>query len=222
VDLAPRLWDAVLVKLIGLTGGIGSGKSTVGQFFKSFGARVINADEVARSVVEPGKPGYEEVIARFGPQVVLEDKTLDRQALARIVFEDPRARKDLEAIVHPLVGQAILSELSELAQREEPTDRVGVVILEIPLLAEQAGERGKEGIKWPVQAVVVVDVPEPVAFERLVEGRGMDPVDARKRMAAQASRQSRLALADYVIDNSGDLEELKRKVADAWIWIRGL
>ncbi len=216
------LWDAVGVKLIGLTGGIGSGKSTVGELFKSLGAHLINADEVARQVVEPGQPGYYKVLSRFGSGILMEDKTLNRQALAEIVFQDPSARGDLEAIVHPLVGESILSELAQLARHEDPGDSDKVVILEIPLLAEQAKGRGKQGIKWPVKAIVVVDVPESVALERLVHSRGMDPADVRNRMAAQASRESRLALADYVIDNSGDLDDLKHEVNDAWIWIGDL
>lgn len=219
MDLVSVFWDAVAVKLIGLTGGIGSGKSTVGELFKSRGAHLINADEVARRVVEPGQPGYKEVLSRFGSEILMADKTLNRQALAEIVFQDPRAREDLEAIVHPLVGETILSELAELVAHERSGQ---VVILEIPLLAEQAKGRGKQGVKWPVRAIIVVDVPESVALERLVRYRGMDPEDAHHRMAAQASRESRLALADYVIDNSGNLEDLKQKVDDAWIWIGGL
>lgn len=167
------------------------------------GAVVIDADQLARDAVAVGTPGYRRVVERFGVGVVAGDGTLDRRALAGVVFHDPSALADLNGIVHPRVRAAIASRLAEL----EGTD--AVVVLEIPLLVES-------GRAYGASEVVVVDCPEDVAVSRLVEGRGMDPGDARRRIAAQASREERLAAADVVIDNSGSIDALRRQVDDLW------
>jgi dephospho-CoA kinase len=144
--------------------------------------------------------------------VLCPDGSLDRAALARRVFGDDNARADLEAITHPAVGQRIAERLSQLAAAGDHE----VVVLDIPLLAEKG--RGA----WPLAAVLVVDAPVDVAIRRLVEGRGMDEDDARARVAAQAGREARLSIADFVIDNSGSLEDLEREVERAWRFVRAL
>ena len=189
--------------VVGLTGGIGSGKSTVAAQLAARGAVVVDADRLAREAVAVGTPGYRAVVGRFGPGVVAADGSLDRAALAGVVFEDPEALAALNAIVHPLVRATIDARVEEL----RGTD--AVIVLEIPLLVES-------GRSYGASTVIVVDCPEEVAVRRLVEGRGMDATDARRRMAAQASRADRLAAADVVIDNSGSPEDLERQVARTW------
>ena len=194
------------VVLIGLTGGIGVGKSSVAALFLQRGAVVIDADDLAREVVEPGQPGYTAVVERFGPSVVAGDGRLDRKALADIVFADPAARADLEAVVHPAVAALRERRLAGL----EDTDRVVVAV--VPLLVE---------VGWDdADAVVVVDCPEEVAVRRLVEGRGMDEADVRRRIGAQATRAQRLARADLVIRNDGTPADLAAEVDRAWEWIQ--
>lgn len=190
--------------VVGLTGGIGSGKSTVAALLAARGAVVVDADLLAREAVAPGTRGLADVVARFGPAVLAPDGTLNRQALADLVFADPAALADLNAIVHPVVRAAIADRLAALDGGPAP-----LVVLEIPLLVES-------GRSYGASAVIVVDCPEEVAVRRLVEGRGMDEADARRRMAAQASRADRLAAADLVIDNSGSRDELEREVDRAW------
>jgi dephospho-CoA kinase len=190
--------------VVGLTGGIGSGKSTVAALLAAKGAVVVDADRLAREAVAPGTPGLAAVVARFGPAVLAEDGSLDRRALAQVVFEGPVALADLNAIVHPLVRAAIDQRLVELR-----ASGPAVVVLEIPLLIES-------GRSYGAQAVIVVDCPPEVALRRLVEGRGMDEADARRRMAAQISRADRLAAADIVIDNSGPVAALGSEVDRAW------
>jgi dephospho-CoA kinase len=190
--------------VVGLTGGIGSGKSTVAALLAAHGAVVVDADLLAREAVAPGTRGLADVVARFGPAVLAPDGTLNRQALADLVFADPAALADLNAIVHPVVRAAIADRLAALDGGPAP-----LVVLEIPLLVES-------GRSYGASAVIVVDCPEEVAVRRLVEGRGMDEADARRRMAAQASRADRLAAADLVIDNSGSRDELEREVDRAW------
>ncbi len=169
---------------------------------------VIDADDLAREVVEPGEAAYAAVVERFGPSVVAADRRLDRKALADVVFSDPRARADLEAIVHPAVLALRERRLAEL----EDTDRVVVAV--VPLLVE---------VGWDdADAVVVVDCPEEVAVRRLVEGRGMDEADVRRRMAAQTTRAERLARADFVVRNDGTPVDLRREVDRAWAWIQTL
>ena len=195
--------------VVGLTGGIGSGKSTVAAMLAERGAVVVDADRLAREAVAVGTTGHRAVVDRFGADVVADDGSLDRRALAGVVFDDPAALADLNAIVHPPVRAAIAARLAELTGTE------AVVVLEIPLLVESGRSYGES-------AVVVVDCPEDVALRRLVDGRGMDEADARRRMAAQIPRAERLAAADLVIDNSGPLEALEPQVAELWAGIKGL
>ena len=168
------------------------------------GAVVVDADRLARKVVAPGTPGLADVVARFGPAVLGEDGSLDRPALAQVVFGDPVALADLNAIVHPLVRAGIDERLVALR-----ASGAGVVVLEVPLLIESGRSYGAE-------AVIVVDCPPDLALRRLVEGRGMAEADARRRMAAQISRADRLAAADIVIDNSGPVEALGPEVDRTW------
>ena len=189
--------------MAGLTGGIGSGKSTVAALLAARGAVVVDADRLAREAVVAGSPGHQAVVDRFGPAVVGPDGSLDRRALAAVVFDDPEALADLNAIVHPAVRSAIADRLVELGRTDE------VVVLEIPLLVES-------GRSYGASTVIVVDCPEEVALRRLVENRGMDEADARRRMAAQVSRADRVAAADVVIDNSGSRADLERQVEEVW------
>jgi dephospho-CoA kinase len=187
----------------GLTGGIGSGKSTVAAMLADRGAVIVDADQLAREAVVAGSPGFLAVVERFGPGVVGPDGGLDRAALAALVFADADALGDLNGIVHPRVRAAIAERVAQL----EGSD--AVVVLEIPLLVES-------GRSYGTSIVIVVDCPEEVALRRVVEGRGLDLEDARRRMAAQVSRADRLAVADLVIDNSGTRDELERQVDEVW------
>jgi dephospho-CoA kinase len=187
---------------IGLTGGVASGKSTVAKMLQELGATVIDADALAREVVARGTPGLDQVVAEFGPEVLTADGDLDRPAMGRLVFNDEQARKRLEAIVHPLVFERIV-ELEEQA----PAD--GVVVHDIPLLAEN----GRAG---DFDAVVVVDAPPELQLERMLGDRGWTREDAESRMRAQASREDRLALATYVVENTGTHEDLRTKVAEVF------
>jgi dephospho-CoA kinase len=193
------------MRRIGLTGGIGSGKSTVAQMLADLGAHVVDADAIAREVVAPGTPGLAALVSTFGDGVLDGDR-LDRAALARIVFEDPDARARLNAITHPLIG-------ARTAELVAGLPRDGVLVHDVPLLVEL-------GMQDAYDLVVVVDAPDEVRVERLVT-RGLSEQDARARIAAQASRAQRLAAADIVLDNSGDLDDLRRQVTQAWRTITG-
>ena len=197
--------------LLGLTGGIGSGKSTVGAMLVARGAVLIDADAIVREVQAPGGLAYDGIVERFGPSVVLEDGTLDRAAIAAIVFTDEAARADLNALVHPHVGALMGQRMAEQAQTDN------VVVLDIPLLAEGGGKE-----RYGVAGVIVVDCPTEIALERLVTQRGMPADDARNRMAAQVSREQRLAVADFVVDNSGSREDLEAEVDRCWAWVEDL
>ncbi len=210
----------------GLTGGIGSGKSTVAAALAARGAVILDADLVARQVVEPGAPAYAPLVARFGPGVLLPDGRLDRPALAAIVFSDPVARADLEELTHPAIGARLL-ELAAAAEArggrsEGASDAAGarpdggwpVTVFDIALLDE--GGRALYGL----DVVVVVDAPVEVAVRRLVEHRGFTEAGARARVAVQMSRERRCSLADWVIDNSADRDGLEREVDEVWVWLR--
>lgn len=197
------------MKVVGLTGGIGSGKSTVSALLRARGAVVVDADAVVRELQAPGMPVFEAMVERFGPGIVAADGTLDRQAVADVVFTDAEALAALNAIVHPAVGLEVLQRIAA----HEATDHV--VVADIPLLAE-----GTSAI--PMSGVVVVDTPEDVQVERLVGLRGMDEADARARIGRQATREARLAKADRVIDNRGSLEELEDQVDEVWAWAQAL
>ena len=188
--------------LVGLTGGIGAGKSTVARLLEGHGAVVIDSDAIARDVTRPGTPTHAAILGRFGAAVERPEGGIDRARLAEIVFSDAQARADLNAIVHPAVAAAIEARLAHEANSD-------VVVLEVPLLVEA-------GWAERTDVVVVVDAPEDLAARRLVNQRGMDEADVRRRMAAQATREERLAEADVVIPNDGSLEDLARRVDEAW------
>jgi dephospho-CoA kinase len=191
---------------VGLTGGIGAGKSEVSSRLAAQGAVVIDADAIAREVVAAGTDGLAEVIEAFGPEVLRPDGELDRPRLGDIVFADPELRGKLNAIVHPRVG----ARMAELEQAAGPR---AIVVHDVPLIAEN-------GRADAYDVVVVVDVPPRIQVERLVRFRGMTRDQARARMAAQASREQRLAIAGIVIDNSSSLAELDRQVGDLWAELR--
>jgi dephospho-CoA kinase len=187
---------------IGLTGGIGSGKSEVSRLLTTHGAVVIDADRLAREVVEPGTPGLAEVVEAFGPGVLTADGSLDRSALGQRVFGDDDARRRLEAIIHPRVR-------SRAAELETAAGADAVVVHDIPLLVETGQAESFDG-------VVVVDVPVEVQVRRLVERRGMAEAEARSRIAAQAPREQRAGAADWIVDNTGSLADLEAAVARVW------
>ncbi|MEU1124799.1 dephospho-CoA kinase [Streptomyces sp. NPDC005899] len=187
---------------VGLTGGIGAGKSEVSRLLAGYGAVVIDADRIAREVVEPGTPGLVAVVETFGPGVLATDGTLDRPALGAIVFSDPERLAALNAIVHPLVG-------ARSAEREREAGPGAVVVHDVPLLTEN-------GLAPRYDLVVVVDASPATQLDRLVRLRGMTEADARARMAAQATREERLAAADLVVDNDGPLEDLEPQVRKIW------
>jgi dephospho-CoA kinase len=189
--------------LVGLTGGIGAGKSTVAELLAARGAVIIDADQVARAVVEPGQPALDKLVERFGKGIIDADGQLDRGALAKLVFGDDEARRDLEAITHPAVND-------EFSRRvvEAPTD--AVVVLDVPLLAESEQAR-----KRPYQTVIVVEAPRDVRLERL-EARGVDRADAEARMAAQAGDEERREIATHVVDNARDRADLERQIDGVW------
>lgn len=196
---------------VGLTGGIGSGKSEVSRRLAARGAVVIDADAIAREVVEPGTPGLAEVVGAFGPGVLHADGSLDREALAQRVFADAGLRAKLNAIVHPRVGERMAALERAACERAGSGDQV--VVFDVPLIAENRLAAGFD-------IVVVVDVPPDTQRERLVRLRGMTSQQAEARIAAQASREERLAIADIVIDNLQPLAELDRKVGDLWAELR--
>ena len=194
--------------LIGLTGGIGSGKSEVARLLTERGAEIIDADLIVRELQQPGAEVYEKMIELFGSEVVAADKSLDRTAIAKKVFTDESLLKTLNQLVHPIVRRV----MNERVESFRDTDKV--VILDIPLLVENPRE-GLDG-------VLVVDLDAEIAVKRLVEQRNMSADDARARIAKQATREQRLAIADHVIDNSGDRNALTQKIEIAWSWIKSL
>lgn len=194
--------------LIGLTGGIGSGKSTVSALLAERGAVVVDADAIVHELQAPGQPVLAAMVDEFGPEILDEGGALRRTALAEVVFNDDEALARLNAIVHP----AVSAEIARRLLAEATTDHV--VILDVPLLVESG--------RGDLAALIVVDVDPEVAVERLVEQRGFTEADARARIARQASRAERLARADVVIDNGGTVADLEARVADAWEWIQGL
>jgi dephospho-CoA kinase len=187
---------------VGLTGGIGSGKSTVSALLADRGALVIDYDQLAREVVEVGAPALAAIVDRFGPGVLHADGSLNRPVLADIVFADDEARRDLEGITHPAIGELAWA-------RDEAAPDGSIVVHDHPILVEV-------GLAALMDVVVVVDVPEQVQVDRLVRLRGVTEADARARIAAQASRDERLAAADVVIDNSGTVAELTASVDALW------
>lgn len=194
--------------LVGLTGGIGAGKSSVSASLARRGAVVVDADAIVKELQQPGTEVFGEMVERFGSGIVAEDGSLDRAAVAQVVFTDPQALADLGAIVHPRVH----TEIERRIEEQRGTDHV--VVLDIPLLAE-AG--------WPgLVGTIVVDLDPEVAIARLVEHRGFTEEDARNRIANQMEREHRLSKADFVVDNHGDPEALELEVDKAWAWIQTL
>jgi dephospho-CoA kinase len=196
------------MRLVGLTGGIGSGKSTVSAKLAEKGAVIIDADAITREVQQPGSPVIAELVSAFGESIVDSQGALIRPALAEIVFKDPEALKRLNGIVHPAVGREMNRRMIE--QRSTSN----VVVLDIPLLTENP----REGL----QGRIVVDVPVELQIERLVRFRGFDEADARARIARQATREQRLAAADFVVDNSGGLDDLDPQIDQLWRWLNSL
>jgi dephospho-CoA kinase len=192
---------------VGLTGGVASGKSTVSAILAELGAVVVDADLLAREVVAPGTEGLAAVIEEFGREVLGSDGGLDRPRLGALVFADPARRRALEAIIHPRVR-------ARAAEIEAAAPAGAVVVHDIPLLAETGQAAGFD-------AVIVVDVPTELQVQRMVELRGMSRGDAEARVAAQASREERLAIATHVVDNTGTLEDLRRRVTELYHELRG-
>jgi dephospho-CoA kinase len=191
------------VRLIGLTGGIASGKSTVARLLADRGAVVIDLDEIAREVVEPGHQAHAEIIERFGDEVTGPDGSIDRKKLASIVFNDLDALASLNAITHPAVGREMWGRLESLRGTDS------VVVIDVPLLVEA-------GMTTGFDAILVVTAPEPEQIERLKRDRGMEEEEARARIAAQTTEEARRAVATHVIENVGSSEELEKRVDAFW------
>jgi dephospho-CoA kinase len=191
------------VLLVGLTGGIGAGKSTVADLLAERGAVIVDADEVARAVVGPGQPALEKLVERFGSGILDADGRLDRPALAKLAFVDDESRRDLEGITHPAINE-------EFGRRVAEAPRDAIVVLDVPLLTEspQARARG-------YQTVIVVEAPRDVRLARL-EARGVNRADAEARMAAQAGDEERRKIATHVVDNAGDRASLERRIDELW------
>jgi dephospho-CoA kinase len=192
---------------VGLTGGMGSGKSAVADMLVARGAVLIDADQVARDVVVPGGPAYQPLIDRFGDGIVAPDGTIDRPALAAVAFVDEETRLELNAITHPAIGIAMIQARDALAE----TDKI--VVLAIPLLTAMHRDTVR------LHKVVVVDCRIEIALTRLVAQRGFDRSDAEARIRSQISREERVKEADYVLDNSGDRTALEIEVAKLWDWL---
>jgi dephospho-CoA kinase len=192
---------------VGLTGGVASGKSSVAGMLRDLGAVVIDADAIAREVVEPGTSGLDEVVAAFGREVLTAEGGLDRARMGAIVFADPEKRAQLEAIVHPRVR-------ARAAEIEASAPAGALVVHDIPLLVET-------GQASSFDAVVVVDLPVELQVERAVRDRGWSEDEARSRIAAQAGRDERRAVATYVVDNSGTLEDLRQRVTEVFEVLTG-
>ena len=195
------------MRRVGLTGGVAAGKSTVARILDELGAVLVDADVLAREVVAKGTTGLEEVVEAFGPEILTDDGELDRPAMGAIVFADAEKRRVLEGIIHPRVRE----RGAELEAAAGPDD---VVVHDIPLLAETGQAAGFD-------AVIVVDVPTELQVERMVELRGMTRQDAEARVAAQASREERLAIATHVVDNTGTVDDLRRRVTQVYRELRG-
>ena len=193
--------------LVGLTGGIGAGKSTVARLLSEQGAVVVDADSIVRELQRPGTDVFHAIVERFGSHVVSPDGSLDRERLADIVFRDDEARSALNAIVHPAVYAVMAQRIAEQKDGDQ------VVVLDIPLLAEAGGSGGMD-------AVVVVEADQDARVARVVAERGLDPEDVRARMAVQASPEQREALADVVIWNNGSADDLRAQVDELWDQLR--
>lgn len=194
--------------VVGLTGGIGAGKSTVSSMLAERGAVIVDADAIARDLQSPGSPVLDRMAERFGSDIIDDDGALDRAAVAKIVFNDKDALADLNGIVHPAMQDEIRRQIE--AHRGTST----VVVLDFPLLGENP--------RKDLAATIVVDVPPELAVERLVEQRGMEVDDAQARIASQISREERLATATHVVDNAGDRKALEGEVEQLWASLSAL
>lgn len=192
--------------LVGLTGGLGAGKSTVARMLADRGAVIVDADELARRAIDPGTPGHRKVLEAFGDGVLAQDGSIDRRALAAVVFDDPEARRVLESITHPEVFRMLADEV----ERRRDTD--DVVVFDAPLIVET-------GFDEATDVLVVVALDPALQLERVV-ARGMDRAEAEARIAAQASPEERRSRADEVLRNDGDLEDLERQVDALWERLR--
>jgi dephospho-CoA kinase len=197
------------MKVYGLTGGIASGKSTASTIFQRLGVDVLDADQIAREVVQPGEPALEEIAAAFGPHALLPDGRLDRKAIASIVFSDPVSRKRLEAITHPRIAERILSKLASLAQEGKEA-----AIVEAALMVESGSHRRYDGL-------IVVHCSSSIQLERLMSREGMAPETAQKWIDAQLPQETKTALADWAIENNGTEAELRQKITKYWpFWLQ--
>ncbi len=193
---------------IGLTGGIGSGKSTVSAGLVKRGAVLVDADAIVRDLQKPGKPVFKKMVERWGEKIITNEGELDRQAVADIVFKDAEELAALNEIVHPLVREEIANQREKYIKGNAP------IILDIPLLIESGYEN--------LRGIIVVDLHTEEAVERLVKYRGFSREDALNRISSQVDREERLSKADFVIDNNGDLDSLENEIDKAWSWIKGL
>ena len=193
---------------IGLTGGIGSGKSTVSAGLVKRGAVLVDADAIVRDLQKPGKPVFKKMVERWGEKIITNEGNLDRQAVADIVFKDAEELAALNEIVHPLVREEIANQRERYVKGNAP------IILDIPLLIESGYEN--------LSGIIVVDLHTEEAVERLVKYRGFSREDALNRISSQVDREERLSKADFVIDNNGDLDSLENEIDKAWSWIKGL
>jgi dephospho-CoA kinase len=197
------------VKLVGLTGGIATGKSTVAAMLREFGAKIINADDLARVIIQPGKEAWKEIVAAFGNDILHPDKTIDRDKLRKIIFEDDKARAKLDSITHPRIRALALARAQELAAKGSE-----VVIYEAPLLFE------KEAHTW-LSPIVVVSCDDATQRQRLKARDRLNDFEIDQHVQAQMPLAQKKTLADYVIENDGDLDDLKRQVRDVWVKISG-
>ena len=200
--------------VIGLTGGIGSGKSTVSDRFVDHGAILIDADQIVKELQQPDQIVYSEMVKHFGNDILNDDQTLDRQTIAGLVFSDKEALRQLNAIVHPPVNKEIRRRIREQADSEN------LLVLDIPLLVEGIIAGGPP--RYVVSGILVVDTPSEMSVQRLIEHRGFTEEDARSRIKAQVAREKRLEIADFVIDNSVALNQLEPQIISAMRWATDL
>lgn len=192
------------MKLVGLTGGIATGKSTVASLLRGLGARIVDADELAREIVQPGQEAWQEIVAAFGSEFLSEDRTLDREKLRKLVFQDSAARKKLESITHPRIRK-----LAEARFRELAAEGAEIVIYEAPLLFENQ-------VHLWLRPVVLVTCSAAIQKKRLQDRDRLSEEEIRQHLEAQMSLDEKRKLADFVIENNGDLEELQQQVREVW------